>query len=748
MLFCGIAKDDFANSACNSLVVAGRAREFYCRNIGIFELSVAGVPNAVLGIAYIIMLAPILLPDQDEYDRRRRLAQISPIERQAAAKKRRQSRWYYRMCFGRKSEAAERDNLVEVEDIVGDDEGERVSSKEGDSTVLNGSNKVSALDDLALSDKSSSKKDSSLSKNTEPKSDPIPEPPTSLAQETSDFILNAILLNDSPVTNLSVAEAGLRGEDGLYLISIQRGNTLYSAVGRHFGVEAGDLLSFTGRVENFVAFCARKGLQAVTLEEGEARSHDEPSVPDLISANTVRAVVRDGSQLIGKTPKEANFRRVYNAAILSIHRAGLKLKPQKMGQVQLKVGDTLILVVNEEFDWGAGDTARDLKPRMNLEQQKMIDVQDSERDSAIHSAASNLHLDRTFYIPMKVAETSKLGASIGSVAGKSIEASGVRAVPGVVLFAVQRPDPETGHTITHRAVGPDFTLQVGDVLWYSGERDGVTALRRLPGLVDTDSKQLEKLQIAAHQRRLVEVVLSLRSDMLYKTVREARFRSRFNAAIVAIHRQGAPILSTIGDVILQPGDVLILDAGPNFVSNNRDNTNFLLVAELDHSAPPRFDKFYIAFTTAVLMVTLAAGLEEKGVTLLILALWASAIMLVSGCITGDRAMKSLNWGVIITVACAFGLSTAIEKTQLAPIFGNAFVQLSVITNTGELGVLTTVLAATAVLSSLVANNAAALLMFPIAAQAAATLGVNSNRMLFALMFGASDYATPFGYQTK
>ena len=465
--------------------------------------------------------------------------------------------------------------------------------------------------------------------------------------------------------------------------------------------------------------------------------------------------------MIGKTAKEVDFRRKYNAAILSIHRAGHRLKLQKLGQAQLKVGDVLLLVTNDEFDWNSSLTQRDLKPRRDPQQLRMIQLQDMERmefdDQTLASSevtgseddpTTQTSSDRQFYIAMKVAETSKLGSGVGSVVGRTIEGAGLRSIPGVVLFAVQRLDKETGQKETIRAPGSDLVLHVGDVLWFFGERDGVTTLRRYPGLADVDSKQLEKLQIAAHQRRLVEVVLSLRSDMLYKSVREARFRSRFSAAIVAVHRQGAPILSTIGDVILQPGDVLILDAGPTFVPQFRDDPNFLLVAELDGSAPPRFDKFYIAFFTSILMIALAAGLEDYGVNLVLLALWTSAVMLATQCLTGERAMKSINWGVIITVACAFGLSTALEKTKVAPIFGNAFVQLSVITGTGEIGVLTTVMAATALMSSLVANNAAALLMFPIAAQAAAVMGVDPNKMLFALMFGASDYATPFGYQTN
>ena len=714
----------------NSLVVAGRSKTFYCKNIGIFDLSIAGVPNAIFGIAYILLFAPLLLPDLKEYERRKRLALLSPSDR-AAAKKVKRS-WIgalFSKIFGRKG--SDQEELIEIHDVVGEDDDDLKKGNKEEAGAL--------IDASASANNPEFSTAESQTTNGAKSSSAIP---LSLAKEAAGFILNAIVQNDSPVTNKTVSEAGLRGEDGLYLISVQRGNTLYSAVGRNFGIEPGDLLSFTGRAENFVPFAARKGLQPITVD-----SHDTGlSAPNPVTTSSVQAIVRDGSDLIGKTPKEADFRRKYNAAILSIWRAGQRLTVQKMGQVQLKVGDTLLLVTNEHYDWNNADTSRDLKPRRDAEQQRLISAQDSQRDFLLDEQQSDLIVERTFYISMKVLPSSKLGGNIGSIAGKTIEITGLRAIPGIVLFAIQRI--VDGQLVTYRAVGPDFVVEGGDILWYSGEREGVNALRRLPGLVDPDQKQLEKLRIAAHERRLVEVVLSLRSDMLYKSVRESRFRSRFNAAIVAIHRQGAPVMTTIGDVYLQPGDVLILDAGPTFVANNRDDPNFLLVTELDASAPPQFEKFYIAFITSIAMIALAAGLESEGINLVLLACWASAIMLAAQCLTGDRAMQSLDWGVIITVACAFGISRALEKTLVAPIFGNGFVSLALLTNTGELGILTTVMAATALLSSLVANNAAALLMFPIAAQAAAGLGVSPNKMLYALMFGASDYATPFGYQTN
>jgi len=240
----------------------------------------------------------------------------------------------------------------------------------------------------------------------------------------------------------------------------------------------------------------------------------------------------------------------------------------------------------------------------------------------------------------------------------------------------------------------------------------------------------------------------MHSDLIGKTVRESRFRSRFRAAIIAVHRSGHRLLSKVGDIELKAGDVLILDTGPYFIPRFRDDPNFLLVAEIENSTPPRFDKFYIALLAVVLMMAAYTAFQED-VSLFECSVFAAAIMVIFDIITPQRARSSISWEVIITIACAFGLSTALENSDVAGTIGQAFVDLALVTGTGEIGILVAVYLATFLLSIVIANNAAALLMFPIAEQAILELNLDPRPTLFALMLAASSsFTSPFGYQTN
>ena len=260
--------------------------------------------------------------------------------------------------------------------------------------------------------------------------------------------------------------------------------------------------------------------------------------------------------------------------------------------------------------------------------------------------------------------------------------------------------------------------------------------------------QVSKLKVRKLDRRLVEVVISMKSDLIGKTVRESRFRSRFRAAIIAVHRSGNRVLSKIGDIELRAGDVLILDTGPYFVQRFRDDVNFLLVAEIENSTPPRFDKFYIALIAVIGMMALYTGLQDY-LSLFECAVFAAAVMVVFDIISPQRARSAISWDVIVTIACAFGLSTAMENSDVAQTIGQALVDLAVISGTGEIGIIVAVYFATFMLSIVIANNAAALLMFPIATQAIQELNLDETTILFTLMLAASSsFTSPFGYQTN
>lgn len=110
---------------------------------------------------------------------------------------------------------------------------------------------------------------------------------------------------------------------------------------------------------------------------------------------------------------------------------------------------------------------------------------------------------------------------------------------------------------------------------------------------------------------------------------------------------------------LQAGDVLLLDTGAQFLPNHKSDRNFALVAEVANSQPPRFDRVAIACVSAVaaLCLTIAGVLE-----LFTAAALASAVMLLTGCISGNAARQAAKWDVYVTIAAAFGLSQALDGT--------------------------------------------------------------------------------------
>jgi len=123
-------------------------------------------------------------------------------------------------------------------------------------------------------------------------------------------------------------------------------------------------------------------------------------------------------------------------------------------------------------------------------------------------------------------------------------------------------------------------------------------------------------------------------------------------------------------------------------------------------------------------------------------------MLAFGVLTRERAHKAVDWKIIITVASAFGLSTAMSNTRVANVIGRSLTELAISTGTGQIGVLAVVMVFTEILCALITAKAGALLMFPIAADAAYRLDINPITMIIALMLGSSDFSTPQGHQTN
>ena len=326
--------------------------------------------------------------------------------------------------------------------------------------------------------------------------------------------------------------------------------------------------------------------------------------------------------------------------------------------------------------------------------------------------------------------------SSGPLVGKSIAEAGLRALSYGYLAEIERD----GRLIT--AVEPDRVLQAGDRLYFIGAPECASELRRIQG-VRPASGNVHKLDVANHQRCLVEVVLGPEFPALGTTVRDSRFRTRFNAVIFSLAREGKRVPGKLGDITFRVGDTLLLETSQQFVEQYRFRRDFLLVSALNDSTPPDFRKAPMALGILALMVLASAsGL----LPIMEAAFLAAGGMIVSGCITASRARRSVDLPVLVVIAASFALGNAMTVTGAADwIVGGLL-------GVGDLSpwhVLILVYLLTVIFTELITNNAAAVLMFPIALAMAQRLDVSVLPFAIAVMFAASaSFITPLGYQTN
>lgn len=321
------------------------------------------------------------------------------------------------------------------------------------------------------------------------------------------------------------------------------------------------------------------------------------------------------------------------------------------------------------------------------------------------------------------------------LAGMTIEQGELRHLPGLFLMRIERD----GLVIS--PVGPDEVLRAEDLLSFVGVAETIVDLQKFRGLVPQDREDGDAPATGWH---LQEIVIAPNSNLIGQNVREVGFRRRFNAAVVAVHRRGERIRSKIGDIRLREGDVLLVEAAAGFSRVFRDSTNFYLLSGMDDAQAPRHGRRFVAWAILVAVVFAAAvGLVPVAIAALAGALGAIA----TRCLTPAEARGAIDATVLIVIAAALALAKALEQTGIAALVADGVVGVG--RAFGPIGVLATIYLATAILTELITNVAAAALIFPIALAAAEATGADARPFAIAVAVAASlSLATPLGYQTN
>jgi len=331
--------------------------------------------------------------------------------------------------------------------------------------------------------------------------------------------------------------------------------------------------------------------------------------------------------------------------------------------------------------------------------------------------------------------TAMLVEPICALIGKSVDDAGLRHLPGLFLIEIDRGE----QVIT--PVTPEEIIQAEDRLVFAGVISTIVDLQRIRGLVPVTAD--EACRDFDPRRRLAEAVISRTSPLVHRSIREADFRSTYDAAIVAVHRNGERLKEKLGDIVMRPGDTLLLQAGPDFSQVHRNSQHFYLVSELPDTEARRYHRAWVA---VAILVGLVLATTSELLPISIAAFVAAGALIATRCISASRARKSVHWPILAVIAAGLGIASAMEKTGAAGAIADLVTGSA--GQYGPLFALAVLYFCTTLLSELLNHNASAAIMFPIALATAQSLGVEPRGFIMAIAIGATcAFANPVSYQT-
>ena len=316
--------------------------------------------------------------------------------------------------------------------------------------------------------------------------------------------------------------------------------------------------------------------------------------------------------------------------------------------------------------------------------------------------------------------------------GKSVEENHLRNLPELFLIEIAR-----GRNLIS-PVSPEFVIQAGDKLIFSGNVQYVDSLNHIKGLkLFAESNGLER-------ENLTEVIISNRAQIIGHTLKALGFRALFDAAVVAIRRDGESLSGKLGEIKLQSGDFLLLATGPDFMQRHNLTKNFFILSEKKMEA--KLSRFQDWMTLGGFLVTVALAATSV-LTLATGLLFFIALLVTIGVTSNNEIKRNIPLNLIVVIVGALSLATALEKSDL---IREIMQMISPLANSvSPIWVLVMVYVLTLILTELVTNNAAAALMFPLAYGLVQTLGLPIMPFALAVAFAASaSFVSPYGYQTN
>jgi di/tricarboxylate transporter len=323
------------------------------------------------------------------------------------------------------------------------------------------------------------------------------------------------------------------------------------------------------------------------------------------------------------------------------------------------------------------------------------------------------------------------------VVGKTIEEAGLRSLTGLYLFEIVRG----GEIVT--PVPASEKIQAGDRLIFTGIVSTIAELQTIRGLeIETDNP-VELYDLQNGDAQLVEAVISSHSSLLNKTVKQVQFRSRYDAAVVAVFRDREQVRRKIGDIVLRPGDTILLLTGKEFEKRSGSHRDFYVIT--DGGKNRLFDRSKMFLVVPCLLaVVLLPALQVMST--MKTALLAVLVLTLGQAVRLQEIAVFVPFRILLLIAGAFGIGAALDETGVDEALAGIIVDMA--PGLDKIALVLIIYLITNLLTELITNSAAAAIVFPIALSLAQQTGTDPMAFILPLTMAASaGFASPIGYQT-
>ncbi len=507
---------------------------------------------------------------------------------------------------------------------------------------------------------------------------------------------------DSILAQKTLAQIRMGSVLGWNVIGITRGDRTFLAPEPTATLQAGDRLTVEGRIETLNEL---KNWHQLEIEEGGIDLQEPYS--DKIKIGEV--LLPGNSRFAGRTLNSLGFRGRFGLNVIAIRRSDY-VKRTNLQDEPLQRGDMLLLAGSEEH-------FEELKNNTAFDQLRYVERSELTDVYHLHERLMVMQIPSDSALINKTLKESRLGDALGSR----------------VLGILRGNDPII-------MPEPDEVMQSGDRLVVEGRMRDFENLRGLEELEIERRAGTDVDKLISGDVGLLEAILSPRTTLEGKTLRQINFREKFGLNVLALWRRGQAYRSNLRDVDLRFGDALLLIGPHSKLQLLGREPDFIVLTE-SAQKELRLEKMKLSI---LIMAAILLPVILGWVPIYIAAVIGAALMVLTGCLTMDEAYRQIEWKAVFLIAGMLPLGSALDQTGAAKLIAEGVVAL--VGPYGPHAVMFGLVALTFLATCFVPTAALIVLMAPIVLNTSANMGLSPYALMMAVAMAASaSFTTPISH---